>query len=165
MAGVLARNDVRSVGIEEYFPPQGIYNFRVYVDDGTGGLTTESRNVILDLINGTDTESNPGLRAAGVNVDVQAAVPKSVVITLTATIFRAEEARVRSDITTKLQEYVNGLGIHENVILSSIIVLMKQIAGVTDVSGVLLNSESDNINIGNNEIARFTSVDITIVNQ
>ena len=165
MAGVLARNDVRSVGIEEYFPPQGIYNFRVYVDDGTGGLTTESRNAILDLINGTDTESNPGLRAAGVNVDVQAAVPKSVVITLTATIFRAEEARVRSDITTKLQEYVNGLGIHENVILSSIIVLMKQIAGVTDVSGVLLNSESDNINIGNNEIARFTSVDITIVNQ
>lgn len=165
MAGVLGLQEVRSVGIEEYFPPDGIFNFRVYVDDGTGGLTTELQNKITDLINGTDTETNPGLRAAGVNVDVQAAVPVAVTITLTATIYRVEEARVRNDIVTKLQEYVDGLGIHANVVLSSIIVLMKQIAGVTDVSGVLLNNTSDNIIIGNNQIARFLTANVTIVNQ
>ena len=84
---------------------------------------------------------------------------------MTATIYRVEDARVRNDITTKLQEYINGLGIHENVILSSIVVLLKQIPGVTDISGLTLNDTTDNIVIGVNEIARFSSVDITIVNQ
>ena len=64
---------------------------------------------------------------------------------------------------TKLQEYINGLGIHENVVLSSIVVLIKQISGVTDVSGLTLNGTTDNINIGVNQIARFNSVTITPV--
>lgn len=165
MAGVLGIEGVRSVGIRENFPPDGIYNVTVYVDDGTGGLNTDLKNKCLDLINGDDTSTNPGLRAAGINVDVQGAASVSIEIVLTATIYRVEDARVRNDITTKLQEYINGLGIHENVILSSIVVLLKQIPGVTDISGLTLNDTTDNIVIGVNEIARFSSVDITIVNQ
>lgn len=166
MAGVLGVEGVRSVGIEEHFPPKSdIYNFTVYVDDGTGRLEPELKNKIVDLINGNDTEENPGLRAAGINVDVQSAVAVAISIEVTATIYRVEEARIRNDITVKLQEYVNGLGIHENVVLSSIIVLLKQIPGITDISGLTLNNTTDNIVIGVNQIARFNSVDITIVNQ
>ena len=169
-AGVLSLEGVRSVGLEEHFPPKSdIYNFTIYVDDGTGGLDTTVKNQVLDLINGTDTEEQPGLRAAGINIDVQAAQPVYIQIKVTATIYRVEEARIRSDITMKLQEYINDLGIHENLVLSSVIVLLKQIPGITDISGLMFNigSEwvSDNINIGVNEIARFSNIDITVINQ
>ena len=41
-AGVLAIDGVRSVGVQEHFPPQNnIYNVTIYVDDGTGSLTDE----------------------------------------------------------------------------------------------------------------------------
>lgn len=169
-AGILSLEGVRSVGLEEHFPPKnGIYNFTVYVDDGTGGLTTDLRHQCEDKINGNDTEENPGLRAAGINVDVQGAAVINVAIKLTATIYRVEQARVENEITTKLQEYINGLGIHENVILSSVIVLLKQITGVTDISGLMFNTSdewtTENVVVGVNQIARFSSVDITFVNQ
>lgn len=168
MAGILGIEGVRSVGMEEHFPPKSdIYNVTVYVDDGTGLLTEQLRNRCIDLINGNDTEENPGLRAAGINVDVQAAAIIEISIKVTATIYRVEEARVRNDISTKLQEYINGLGIHENVVLSSIVVLLKQISGITDISGltVLHGAEytSENIIVGVNQIARFNDVDITII--
>lgn len=166
MAGILGLEGVRSVGIEEHFPPKSdIYNVTVYVDDGTGLLTPELKNQCIDLVNGDDTEENPGLRAAGINVDFQSAAIIEVSIEVTATIYRAEEARVRNDITVKLQEYINGLGIHENVVLSSIIVLLKQISGVTDISGLTLNNTTDNIVIGVNQIARFYAADVHITQQ
>lgn len=165
MAGVLGVEGVRSVGIEEHFPLKDIYNFTVYVDDGTGQLSPALKNEIEDLINGTDTEENPGLRAAGINCDVTAATIVPITIELTATIYRVEEARIQNDITVKLQEYINGLGIHENVVLSSIIVLLKQIPGITDISGLTINGSTDNIIISEKQIARFYSVEITIVNQ
>ncbi|MCR4900247.1 MAG: baseplate J/gp47 family protein [Treponema sp.] len=165
-AGVLGIEGVRSVSIEEHFPPKSnIYNFTVYVDDGTGRLTEDLKNKCVDLINGDDTESNPGLRAAGINVDVQAAAIVSIEVAVTATIYRVEAARIQNDITTKLQQYINGLGIHENVVLSSIVVLLKQINGITDISGLTLNESTENISIGINQIARFENVTITIINQ
>ncbi len=166
MAGVLGVEGVRSVSIDEHFPPKSnIYNFTVYVDDGTGAMTPALKNEITDLINGTDTEENPGLRAAGLNVEVTTATLVPISIEVTATIYRVEEARIRSDIATKLQEYINGLGIHENVVLSSIIVLLKQISGITDISGLTVNGSTDNIIIDVNQIARYNSVEIEIINQ
>ena len=137
----------------------------IYIDDGTGRLPEELKNKCIDLVNGNDTEENPGLRAAGINVDFQPASPIYIDIKVTVTIYRVETERVENDITTKLQEYINGLGIHENVVLSSMIVLLKQISGITDVSGLMLKTAdewvADNINIGVNQIARFNSVEIT----
>lgn len=166
MAGVLGIEGVRSVGIHEHFPPKSdIYNFTVYVDDGTGSLTQNLYNEVLDRINGTDTEENPGLRAAGTNVEVSAATIVSINISLIATIYRVEEARIRNDIAVKLQEYINGLGIHENVILSSVIVLLRQIPGITDISNLTINGSADNVIISDSQIARFGSATINIINQ
>lgn len=170
MAGVLGIEGVRSVGIEEHFPPKSdIYNATVYVDDGTGRLTDDLKNKCSDIINGNDTESNPGLRAAGINIDIQAASIIEVQIKGTVYIYRAEQARVENEVQTKLQEYINGLGIHENVVLSSIIVLLRQLSGIVDVSGIQLKANeetgwvSDNIEIGINQIARFSSESITVI--
>ena len=166
MAGLLGLEGVRSVSIDEHFPPKNdIYNFTVYVDNGAGLLPDDLKNQCIDLVNGNDTEENPGLRAAGINVDFQAAIGVAITIEVTVTIYRAEQARVESDVTVKLQEYINGLGIHENVVLSSIIVLLKQISGVTDISGLTLNGNADNVTIGVNQIARFYDVVIHPVQQ
>lgn len=166
MAGVLGVEGVRSVSIDEHFPPKNdIYNFTVYVDDGTGSMTQDLKNQITDLINGTDTEENPGLKAAGTNADVTTATPVYIPITVTATIYRVEVERIKSEIQTKLQEYINGLGINENVILSSIIVLLRQIPGITDISGLTIDGSTDNKVIAINQIARFQSVEIDIINQ
>jgi hypothetical protein len=43
--------------------------------------------------------------------------------------------------------------------------LLKQIPGITDISGLTVNGSTDNIVIGVNQIARFGSVDIEIINQ
>lgn len=162
-AGVLSLNGVRSVGIEEHIPPkQNVYNLTVYVDDGTGDLPGTLKEQVEDVINGTDSEDNPGLRAAGINVDVQAAVSVPVTVAVNITIYRAEVQRVINDVKTKLQEYINGLGIHENVVLSSIVVLLKQISGITDVTELTLNGETKNIDCGVNAIARFEEAIITV---
>lgn len=166
MAGVLGVEGVRSVGIDEHFPPKSnIYNFTVYVDDGTGRLTENLRDKVVELINGNDTETSPGLRAAGVQVDVQPASVIDISVSLTATIYRVDANRIQDDITVKLQNYINSLGINEDVVLSSIIVLLKQITGITDISGVEINDAADNVRIGINQIARFNSVIVNIVNQ
>lgn len=163
-AGVLSLNGVRSVGIEEHIPPkQNIYNLTVYVDDGTGRLTDTLKEQVEDVINGTDSEDNPGLRAAGINVEVQPATIVPVTVSVNITIYRAEVQRVKNDVETKLQEYINGLGINENVVLSSIVVLLKQISGITDVTGLTLNGETENIVCGVNAIARFEEAIITVV--
>ena len=165
MAGVLALSGVRSVGIDEHFPPKSnIYNFTLYVDDGTGSLTEDLKNEVIDVVNGDETEEKPGLKAAGINVEISAAQIVSINVVVTATIYRVEQARVENDIYTKLSEYINGLGIHENVILSSIIVLLKQISGITDISGLTLNGQADNVIISKSQIARFNSVNATIIN-
>ena len=75
MAGVLGIEGVRSVGMIEHFPPKSdIYNVTIYVDDGTGLLTEEIKNKCIDLINGDDTEENPGLRASSVHGILQARI-------------------------------------------------------------------------------------------
>jgi hypothetical protein len=49
MAGVLGVEGVRSVSIDEHFPPKSnIYNFTVYVDDGTGSLTENLKNTVTE---------------------------------------------------------------------------------------------------------------------
>ena len=107
----------------------------------------------------------------GINFEVSPANPVTVNIKLTATIYRVEQARILTDVTKKLQEYINGLGIHENVVLSSIIVLLKQIPGITDISGLMFKIDdseewvADNVNIAVNAIARCGTVTTTIVNQ
>ena len=166
-AGLLGLEGVRSVGLQEHFPPKdNIYNVTVYVDDGTGQLPEDLKTKCMDLVNGDDTESNPGLRAAGINVDFQAASAIYVDVKVTISIYRVEAERVQDDVQRKVQEYINGLGIHENVVVSSLIVLLKQISGITDITGLMLKTadewSSDNVIIGINQIARFNDIEITI---
>lgn len=163
-AGVLAIDGVRSVGIDEHFPPKNnIYNLTVYVDDGTGNLTDSLKEAIKTKINGEQTKENPGLRAAGIQVDVQSATNVPVSIEVTCKTYRTEDSLAISEIKQVLEEEINRLGIHENVIWTSVILALRRISYVKDVSGLLLNGEADNISIGVDQIARFDNANVTVV--
>jgi len=165
-SGVLSVDGVRSVGIVEHFPPtvnEGkVYNATVYVDDGTGNLTDGLRNEIVKKIDGDGSDEYPGLRAAGINIDVQPATITDVTVSATCYVYRTDPAIALNDIQTAVQEYVNGLGIGENVVWTDLILKLRHISYVKDVQNLLINGTNDNIVLSENQIARFLQANILI---
>ena len=165
-SAVLQLESVRSVGIEEHFPPKNnVYNFTIYIDDGTGGLGADLQNHIFELVNGDDTPEKPGLKAAGTNFDVLAADAVPVDVSFTVYVYRVDHEKIKNTLTDKLQNYINGLGIHSSVVLTSVIVMIKQVTGVQDITNLTLNGGTENININEHSIARFNSATINVYNQ
>lgn len=162
-SGILAVDGVRSVGIEEHFPPKNnIYNVTVYVDDGTGSLTDTLKDKIETKINGEQTSESPGLRAAGIQVDVMSATNVPIAVSVTCKTYRTEDSLAISEIKQTIEEAVNKLGINENVVWTDIILALRRISYVKDVSSLLINGSGDNISINIDQIARFESADVTV---
>lgn len=162
-SGILSIDGVRSVGIAEHFPPKNnIYNATIYVDDGTGSLTSDLKTKIETKINGEQTNENPGLRAAGIQIDVMGATNVPVNVSVHCKIYRTEAALAIQEITQKIEETINGLGINENVIWTDIILALRGISYVKDISNLLINDSTDNITINVDQIARFNTATVTV---
>lgn len=174
-AGVLALSDkdysVRSVGIEEHFPPiisdtDNAYNATIYIDDGTGAMTDTLKNKISDLINGDGTSEKPGLRATGINIRILSANQIFVNISVSVKIYRTEDAVARAEITESLTNFINNLSIGENVVLSDLVMNLRQIVYVKDVQGLKIGTNQlgpDNIIISQNQIARMGTLTLTFI--
>lgn len=174
-AGVLALSDedysVRSVGIEEHFPPvvddsDNAYNATLYVDDGTGAMTDSLKNKILDIVNGDGTEEHPGLRAAGIKVRILPANRVSVNISVSVQLYRVDNATAKSEITETLTNFINGLEIGENVVLSDLVMSLRQISYITDVQALKIGTKTlgtENISIGQDQIARMGYLTLTFI--
>lgn len=174
-AGVLALSDdkysVRSVGIVEHFPPitgdsENVYNITVYVDDGTGAMTDGLKNKISDLVNGDGTKDNPGLRAAGINVQILPATQISINISVSIQIYRTENTVAKKEITETLTNFINSLEIGENVIVSDLVMTLRQISYVTDVQQLKIGTKdlgTENIIVGQNQIARMGKITLTFI--
>lgn len=160
LAAVLALEGVRSAAVEEHFPPlDNIYNATIYIDDGAGGLTPELKQEIEDVINGDGTIERPGKRATGIQINVVAATPVIVDVSVNCTVYRIEHSVAQFDIEEALREQINGLGVNENVVITSLILKLRQISYVKDVE---ITSPSSNITINKNQIARLGTVNITL---
>jgi uncharacterized phage protein gp47/JayE len=154
---------VRSVSVFEHFPPvDDIWNASVYVDDGTGYTSAQAIAEVVSTLNGDGTAANPGYRACGINIRVLA--PTVVLIDLVFTIWtRQTESETAKDETTKvIREYINNLLIGEDVILSTLIITVRNIFYVVDVD---ISSPLENLIIGPTQIARFNSATITVVSE
>lgn len=164
-SNILALSEVRSCSIDEHFPPENhIYNATVYIDDGTGNMTDDLKEKVLNVINGDDTQVQPGCRAAGLNIRVAAARPLSVDVTCTCYVYRVEESQALFDITQALTEEINGLGIHEDVVLTSLILRLRRINYVKDISNFRLSGTAENVTVGIDQIARCGNLNITLQN-
>lgn len=161
-SNVLAINGVRSVSVVEHFPPENTYNFTIYVDDGTGGLSDELRNEVDKVVNGDGTPQYPGCRAAGVNVRFNAAQPIDIEIKVKCKIYRTEHEVAMYDIENAIKEIINNLTIGEDLLVTSLILVLRKIPYVRDVSSITINDQTGNIQIGESQICRFKSVNIEL---
>lgn len=159
-SAIMAIDGVRSLSIDEHFPPvDNVYGFTVYIDDGTGGLTTKLKNEVEKVIDGDNTSAYPGHRAAGVIGRVLNATVVPVTLKLKCYTYRIEDAKAIIEIKQALQDEINSLGINENVVLTSLILRLRRLSYVKDVK---IEEPVDNVKIGISQIARFESAEIEI---
>lgn len=148
---------VRSVNVVEDFSPGVIYPVVVYAEDGSGSLADDVKSAIENVIWGDGTSINPGKRAPGINVLVTTPEIVQTNYNIRVTIYRADPETAKEEIKTTVRDYVNSLGIGENVVLTSIILKIRSLTYVRDVSII---SPNDNILIANNQIARFNDAEV-----
>jgi uncharacterized phage protein gp47/JayE len=107
-----------------------------------------------------DRVNYPGYRAAGVLVTVRA--PSTVAQTVTANLsvragYSQDEAI--TDATSEVDNYINNLDIGEDVILNEIRKRCMNLNGVADIQVV---TPTENVLIGDTQVARITTGQITI---
>ena len=115
------------------------------------------------VINGDPTNFNdfPGLRASGSKVVV--VVPTVVSPSLTVKVIPARgftDAQITPSVSTTVQNYINSLGIGDNIIVAEIIREVKALVGVDDVAMI---SPTSNITVPSNQIARIIDANVLIV--
>ncbi len=125
--------------------------------------TTGLGAYVQRVINGdpTDFTNFPGLRASGTKVVVL--VPSVVGPTLTIKVIPSRgftDDQIAQSVSTAVQNYVNSLGIGENIIIAEIITTVMELTGVDDVAPI---TPTSNITIPNNQIARISGANVVIV--
>jgi uncharacterized phage protein gp47/JayE len=123
---------------------------------------TELAQVTQWTIDGkvSDSTNYPGIRAAGVQVEV--AEPVTVPISVSMTITTQEGitlSAISNDIKSAVASYINSLPVGAEVIISSIIAVVKGVSGVFDVK---VNVPTANIAIAFNELARIKESSIIV---
>lgn len=121
------------------------------------GLLRRVQRIIDGLDNNLGEFS--GVRAAGVQIEVAAPTIRNVAIILDVTLSGLSVGAVSNEIRSKVSNYINSLGIGDDVILSKI---KEQVLKVTAVRDVKVQTPLDNIPIADNEVAKILVDDIVI---
>lgn len=150
---------VRSVNVVEDFSGSDIYQVKIYAEDGSGSLASDVKQKIIDVIEGDGTSPNPGKRAPGINVLVTNPESVPVSFSIKATVSRIDSEIAKAEIKNTVREYINGLSIGDDVILTSVMLKVRSLSYVQDVS---ISSPTENIIIANNQIARFNNAIIDL---
>ena len=157
----LSINAVRSVSTQNHKPPyKNIYNMSIYVDDGSGGAAEETIEAVRRVIEGDDTEVNPGHLAPGINIRVLAPTTVPVHIEMFASIYSTDREEARERIRFAVSDYINSLTIGKPVVLSEIITKVMALNYVKDVS---ISVPQSNIVPAINQIARTGTIKINVV--
>ena len=160
-AGALSVDGITSVSIVELFPPVANVNVDLYVDDGSAVVVPpEKLAEVQSIIDGDGTETNPGYRAAGVNVVVRAPniVTQNVVMNVTP-LPGIDIVQLETDINTAVSQYINVLGVGSDIIYNEIVTAIMGVFGVVDVS---ITTPSSNVTIGSTQVGRVGTITITV---
>lgn len=114
------------------------------------------------IVDGRDDDQTnyPGIRAAGVQVEVIEPVTIPVRVDLLVTAREGiSVGSITNNIKSSISNYINRLNVGDDVILSELIVAVKKVDGVFDAS---LRYPPANIPIADNELARISDDNIVI---
>lgn len=162
-AAVLAVDGVRSCSIEEHTPPKDdIYNFTVWVDDGTGNMSGELEESIVSVIDGDGTEANPGKRPARTSFDVLPAKIVPVIISVTGTVSHVENDIAKNAINTMLEKYINSLTIGQSVLVANLVVALKRLSYIKSLTVKTNAAGGGDYNLSVQQIARFSNAAIEL---
>ncbi|MDC7221549.1 MAG: baseplate J/gp47 family protein [Spirochaetales bacterium] len=156
---------IQSANVENHFPPEDdLYNFTVYVDDGSGSVPDSVLEEVDLELRGDDTSDYPGYVCAGINFRVLSASQYAIEVDYTATIdpIETDSSTAESDIEEAIQNYIDNLWIGEDVIRAELYRYIMSVTGVTDLSALTLNSTTANIETGDSQVARTSTITGTI---
>ena len=161
-AGALSVEGITSVSVVENFPPVSNVNVDLYIDDGsTGGVSTAKVTETQEVIVGDGTESNPGYRAAGVNVLVQKPAVQTQNVAVTVTVISGVDTdQVDTDLNTVITEYINTLGVGNDIIYNEIVSAVMGVYGISDCD---VTTQSANVSVASSQVGRVGTITITQV--
>ena len=111
-------------------------------------------------VDGLDSDpiNYPGLKAAGVQIEVLPPIVNALTLKVRL-IIQEENNRlyIQDKAADLISDYINGLGVGQDVVLNEIVDVVMEIEGMIDMQFL---SPSVNIPISDNEIARIASNDI-----
>jgi uncharacterized phage protein gp47/JayE len=157
-AGALSVNGITSASVVELIPAVANVNVNVYVDNGLStGTPSATIAEVQSVIDGDGTQANPGYRAAGVNVVVlsPSIVTQNIVGTVIVANTNVDATEVGNNVNQAVLDYVNNLGVGENIIRFKIIDAIMGIYGVTDCT---LTTPSGNTTIGSTQVGRIGTI-------
>lgn len=156
---------VREAAIIEEFiadPTQPVGFVRVVISSGTGAASEDLVSRAQEVIDGYTAASGEqvaGWKAAGVIATVESAI--EVEVDVSATIESdgtVENADVLAACTAAVGDYVSGLRMGEDALVSSLIVALKTVPGVYNVD---LSAPASDIVVDAHEIAVVGTVSLT----
>jgi hypothetical protein len=123
------------------------------------GLIAECQKIVAG--DPADRVGYPGYRAGGIRVQVLPPTINSIsVVGGISALPGWNPATVATAVGAAISEYVNALGIGEDVILAEIIARAMAVAGVYDIA---LSEPTENLAIPNDSLARLQSYNVDIV--
>jgi uncharacterized phage protein gp47/JayE len=160
VSGALSVSGITSASVQELFPPVANVNARLYIDNGTsGGVGSAIVAEVQAVIDGDGTETNPGYRSAGVNVQVIAATVVTQNVTVAASLLAGVDGiQVVADINTAITNYINTLGVGADIIFNELIAAVMSVFGVVDCSVTL---PTGNVTIAASQVARVGVITVS----
>ena len=145
-----------------YVPPVDIegqlYNMVLYIDDGAATVNDENIRAVKRAILGEDTPDSPGIVSAGVACYITPAQKYNYSLAATvSTDGLVSISSVRDNVETAVANYINGLSIGADVVLSSLIKLIREIPNVVDIC---INEPGSNTTIAPSQVAKLASLSL-----
>jgi hypothetical protein len=147
--------------------PLGKINYPNDVTTGIDGYTyyTGLLRTIQRIVDGYEPESitYPGRRAVGGQIEILPPLINRVQISIDVTTNEGVNLNeISNDIKTTIIDYISGLGVGEDVILSEIIVNVMSITGVAAVTFTNPDPATERVSIADNEKAFIEADDISV---
>lgn len=160
--GALLNERLRSASIVEHFPPKsGLYNFTLYLDDGSGTVDPSTIAAVKSVVDGDGSEGKPGYRAAGINCDYLA--PSVVPIDVTANVYityAIDPGTAKAEMEAAITSYLNAHIIGQDMIRAQ---LQKIMLGFTWVLDLDMTAPAGNVAISDGQIAQVGTFSINYI--
>jgi len=140
---------VRSVGLRENYPFKGTNT--IYVDDGTGAISTTLEAAIELRLYGdvTDRLNYPGKNTAGISYTIEAPTTTSVDVTIALqklSTVDVDNSTITTLVQSAIEQYINTRKLGETVIVSEISRIARDASSA--VYDLTISAPSTNVEIG-----------------